>query len=258
MSDAWLSGFTADRFWRDTCGRSRIVIDAPNTPDADPTKTVERFLGDVVDRSFRAAVGGQFRADYADEFDALTGIGGELILESTSRWGIDASAQYLRERLPGDGYDHLTIGDCNLVYRFAQGPQAQMRVGLGANWLNDATRTDLGFNFTYGGDFLSAETLGAVVGDRLGHARPRRSVSLPHDRRRDLQPVSRATWVRVSRHRHDPEQFPRRRRPRLVLSRPRRSGVSPLHFAFIGPMERTRSGETPLLLLPRPVVRLRF
>ena len=174
MSDAWLSGFTADKILggtlADGAGSSSTP---PNTPDADPTKQSNGSLVTLsIDPSARRW-GGQFRADYADEFDALTGIGGELILESTSRWGIDASAQYLRERLPGDGYDHLTIGDCNLVYRFAQGPQAQMRVGLGANWLNDATRTDLGFNFTYGGDFFPQKPWvlsSAIDWGTLGHA----------------------------------------------------------------------------------------
>ncbi len=48
-----------------------------------------------------------------------------------------------------------------------------MRAGLGANWLNDSTRTDLGFNFTYGGDFFPRKpwVLSAAIDwGTLGHA----------------------------------------------------------------------------------------
>ena len=161
--------------------------------------------------------GGQFRADYADEFDHLTGVGGQLILETTSRLGIDTSVQYLRERLPGGGFDHLTFGDCNLVYRFAQSPRAQMRMGIGANWLNDSTRTDLGFNFTYGGDFFPCKPWvlsSAIDWGTLGHAglfRFRTTAGVILNRFESLR------RLRVSRHRHDPGQFPDRRRPRVVL-----------------------------------------
>ena len=155
MSDAWLSGFTADKVLAEALADATGSQSAlPGGPDGAPTKLPKGSLITLsLDPSARRW-GGQFRADYANEFDSLIGVGGQLILETTSRWGVDASAQYLRERLPGDDFDHLTLGDCNLVYRFAQGPRAQMRTGLGANWLNDTTRTDLGFNFTYGGDFF--------------------------------------------------------------------------------------------------------
>ena len=95
-----------------------------------------------------------------------------MILETTSRFGIDASFHYLSERLP-EGDDHLNLGDCNLIYRFAQSSRAEMRVGIGANWLNDSTRTDLGFNFTYGGDFFPCKPWvlsAAIDGGTLGHA----------------------------------------------------------------------------------------
>jgi hypothetical protein len=96
-----------------------------------------------------------------------------LILETTSRFGIDSSFLYLTERFPDADDDHLSLGDCNLIYRFAQSSRAQMRTGIGANWLNDSTRTDLGFNFTYGGDFFPCKpwVISAVVDwGTLGHA----------------------------------------------------------------------------------------
>ena len=61
--------------------------------------------------------------------------------------------------LPSDRYDHLWVGDCNLVYRFAQSPRSQWRAGLGFNWLDDHIETDYGFNFTYGFDFYPVQPL---------------------------------------------------------------------------------------------------
>jgi hypothetical protein len=173
-SDAWLSGFTADKVLAETLADATGSPSAlSGGPDGDPTRPPKGSLITLsLDPSARRW-GGQFRADYANEFDNLTGIGGQLILETTSRWGVDTSAQYLRERIPGDGLDHLMLGDCNLVYRFAQSPRAQMRMGLGANWLNDSTRTDLGCNFTYGGDFFPCKPWvlsSAIDWGTLGHA----------------------------------------------------------------------------------------
>lgn len=117
--------------------------------------------------------GGQVRADYGDQFADVTMINGQLILETTSRVGIDTSIQYLSERLPNGGFDGLPLGDCNLVYRVAQHPQAQIRMGIGANWLTDTDQTDLGFNFTYGGDFFPRKpwvVSTAIDWGTLGHA----------------------------------------------------------------------------------------
>jgi hypothetical protein len=170
-SDAWLSGFTAENAFADAqAGGIGSPPSASNGPGGGPPK------GELVTLSNDPSVrrwAGQFRADYADNFGHLSGVGGELILETTSRFGIDTSFQYLTERLPGAADDHLTIGDCNLIYRFAQSARAQMRAGIGANWLNDSTRTDAGFNFTYGGDFFPRKPWvlsSAIDWGTLGHA----------------------------------------------------------------------------------------
>ena len=55
----------------------------------------------------------------------------------------------------------------------------QMRSGLGINWVADSAETDVGFNFTYGGDFLLSEPfimsietdLGRISGETLFHGR---------------------------------------------------------------------------------------
>jgi hypothetical protein len=96
------------------------------------------------------------RIEYADSFDDVSRIGGQVLWDTASRWGIDAQADYLREVRTDTGTDQLWLGDANVVYRFAQSPRLQMRTGLGVNWLADREGTDLGFNFTYGGDLFIA------------------------------------------------------------------------------------------------------
>ncbi|MFZ1935302.1 MAG: hypothetical protein WCB27_02535 [Thermoguttaceae bacterium] len=170
-SDAWLSSFASENVLADSPAGGSGSQPASNDPNAVAKPPNGSLVSLLVDPSSRRWAG-QFRADYADNFGHLTGIGGELILETTSRFGIDTSFHYLSERLP-DGDDHLNLGDCNLVYRFAQSPRAEMRTGIGANWLNDSTRTDLGFNFTYGGDFFPCRpwVLSAAIDcGTLGHA----------------------------------------------------------------------------------------
>ena len=178
VSEAWLSGFTARKVL------AAATHDATGSPLAPPSGSPDGSGVDPAQLSDDSLVtlsldpsvrrwGAHVRADYADEFADLTGVGGQFILETTSRWGFDASYQYLGERLPGGGFDHLSLGDGNVVYRFAQSPRAQMRMGIGVNWLDDATRTDCGFNFTYGGDFFPRKpwvVSAAIDWGTLGHA----------------------------------------------------------------------------------------
>lgn len=94
------------------------------------------------------------RAEYADDFDDLSRIGGQILLDSASRWGLDSEFNRWREDLAPNRHDSLWTGDFNVVYRFAQSPKAQMRSGVGFNWLSDTVGSDFGFNFTYGGDWF--------------------------------------------------------------------------------------------------------
>lgn len=91
--------------------------------------------------------------DYLDTFDRLDSISGRLLVETTSRFGLDASWNHFEETLRDGGRDQLELGDFNLVYRFAQSDWAEFRAGLGMNWLGDASDANVGFNFTYGADF---------------------------------------------------------------------------------------------------------
>lgn len=119
------------------------------------------------------------RAEFASDFDDLERVGFGLQLEHAGRFGFDGAWSRWREDL-GAGTDELDLYDANLVYRFAQGPRAAFRAGLGLNGLHDAGGDDLGLNATYGADFLVGEfaTLGfeldlGTLGDaRLLHLRP--------------------------------------------------------------------------------------
>jgi len=101
----------------------------------------------------------RFRTEYGTTFGDLDRIGAHLLLESGSRWGIDAAVDFWEERLPGNLYDRLTLGDCNAVVRFAQSERMQWRTGLGFNWLDDDIDTNYGFNFTYGFDWYPVRPL---------------------------------------------------------------------------------------------------
>jgi hypothetical protein len=112
-------------------------------------------------------------AEYANDFDGLDRLGGHLLLDTASRFGLDAEASQLEERLPGGRRDALWLGDANLVFRFAQSERAEFRTGLGVNWLDDAQGDDLGFNFTYGADLFPRKpwvVSSTVDVGTLGHA----------------------------------------------------------------------------------------
>jgi hypothetical protein len=111
--------------------------------------------------------------EYVDTFDRLDVYGGHLLVETAPRFGLAVSANRWEEHLSSGGWDQLQVGDCNFVYRFAQGGWGEFRTGLGLNWLNDSHSTDLGFNFHYAADFypqnpwvLSSE----IDAGTLGHA----------------------------------------------------------------------------------------
>ncbi len=93
-------------------------------------------------------------AEYADDFDDMSRIGGQVLLDSASRWGLDAEFNRWREDLTLNRHDSLWTGDFNVVCRFAQSPRVQMRTGIGFNWLSDTEGSEFGFNFTYGGDWF--------------------------------------------------------------------------------------------------------
>ena len=89
----------------------------------------------------------------------LNALGGRVLLDSVSRFGLDTSFHNWREELPAGGVTDSWIGDVNLVYRFAQSQSTQFRAGVGVNWLHDSVTTGAGFNLTYGVDLFPLKPL---------------------------------------------------------------------------------------------------
>ena len=115
----------------------------------------------------------QFSADYATEFNNLDFIGGRMLVDTASRWGVDTEMKYFQETLTRNTRDSLWLGDCNLTFRFAQNENMQWRTGVGFNWLDDPRQTDFGFNFTYGFDWFPRKPWVVSAGidwGTLGHA----------------------------------------------------------------------------------------
>lgn len=122
------------------------------------------------------------RADYGTDFAGLNWTGGNLVIETMPRLGIESDFRLYEEQLTAAGlprFDQVWLGDVNLFFRFAQSERVQMRSGIGVNFLSDQQHTDVGFNFTYAGDFylakpwvLSGEFDCGILGDEtLFHVR---------------------------------------------------------------------------------------
>ena len=97
--------------------------------------------------------------------DDVNRFGSRLVLDSESRFGIDAEVNDWSDTSPLSGTSHLWTGDANLVFRFAESPHFQWRTGVGFNWLADQTRPEAGINFTYGVEWFPRKpwTVSSVV-----------------------------------------------------------------------------------------------
>jgi hypothetical protein len=96
---------------------------------------------------------GRVWAEYGNDFDALDRWSGDALLESGSGWGVGGDWNTYTERLANGGHDRLSIGDVNVLLRFVETPQLQVRAGIGMNWLDDSRRTDFGLNGTLMADW---------------------------------------------------------------------------------------------------------
>ena len=115
----------------------------------------------------------RLRGEYSDDLDSLQRFSGHVLWESQYRIGVDGSADFRRERLAPGEHDNLWMGDTNVVWRFAQCRDFEMRTGLGVNWLADHVGGEAGFNFTYGGDWYVRDpwiVSGEIDWGRLGHS----------------------------------------------------------------------------------------
>jgi hypothetical protein len=92
------------------------------------------------------------RGEFGTGFDDLDWIGGHVLIDTTSRLGLDSDVRYVWEDLDARR-DSLWLGDANVLFRFAQSEFLQFHTGLGMNYLSDTVGSDFGFNFTHGLDF---------------------------------------------------------------------------------------------------------
>lgn len=121
------------------------------------------------------------RSDYGTNFNGLDWVGGNVLAEFSTRFGIESEFRFYQDNLLAGNQppDTAWLGDANIFYRFAQNDRMQFRSGVGVNWLSDRQQTDVGFNFTYAADFyptkpwvISGEFDWGILGDEtLLHAR---------------------------------------------------------------------------------------
>jgi hypothetical protein len=119
------------------------------------------------------------RTDYGTNFSGLDWIGGHVLVESTPRMGLESDFRFYQDNVGTGQPDSAWLGDANVFFRFAQSEQVQMRSGIGINYLSDRQQSDIGFNFTYAGDYypikpwvISGEFDWGLLGDeQLLHVR---------------------------------------------------------------------------------------
>lgn len=97
--------------------------------------------------------------EYGSSFDGLDRRGFGLLLEHSSRLGIDFKWDSYIEDLGGGWTDELHLTDINVLCRVAESERYLIRAGLGANILGDAFGTDGGFNATAKVDLFPAQPL---------------------------------------------------------------------------------------------------
>lgn len=63
---------------------------------------------------------GRFQFEHGDDFNRMNRLGGRLLLDTTSRFGLDIESHHFEEHLvPTNRYDTLWLGDANITFRFA-------------------------------------------------------------------------------------------------------------------------------------------
>ncbi|GAB6167530.1 hypothetical protein JCM19992_35300 [Thermostilla marina] len=106
--------------------------------------------------SLEQALWGRASIDFATPVDDLYRVGGSLFLSGANRFGVDAQAHWFEERLGDGSYDHMTLGDADIHYRFAESERGYFYIGVGFNWLEGEGQFDAGVNTTYGFDLFFA------------------------------------------------------------------------------------------------------
>ncbi len=124
-----------------------------------PTEDSSQFYGNSFSDIPRRNWALRTAIDNGNDFRGLNRAGLQVHLDHTSRFGISTSWNWYRETLSNGSSDDIVIGDINLTYRFARNEIASVFAGVGVRTLSDRSRTDLGVNFTYGGDWFPVRPL---------------------------------------------------------------------------------------------------
>jgi hypothetical protein len=104
-------------------------------------------------------------AENGNDFTGLNRVGLVFLADTMTRFGIGGSVNFYEEKRDNLPPDQLTIGDVNVLFRFAQSQHWQWRTGLGLRWMHDHTQTDYGFNFVYGFEWFPHDPI--TVGMQL-------------------------------------------------------------------------------------------
>ncbi|NQV28290.1 MAG: hypothetical protein HQ518_28390 [Rhodopirellula sp.] len=167
---AFLAGITSP-FWVPRAALNDDLSQAGYFPE-HPYENADGSL--LLDKNPRGAHDSLIvlQGQYGSDFDSISHANGRVLMENSSRFGIDSEFFYRNEAVP-TGHAELWTGDANLTYRFAQNENWQFRAGLGANWLTYKGKSDSGINFTYGTDWFPSDpwvVSGVLDWGRVGDA----------------------------------------------------------------------------------------
>ncbi len=133
-------------------------IEVETTQDGDYLIGPSTVTRTVPARSRSAAL--RLTAEYGHDFENVHKPSGYALLSTRWRFGLESGWTYFREQSENQAIaDQLYIGDINLIYRFVQIENIQMRSGAGLRLMPGEDRVDLGFNFTYGIDIYPTKPL---------------------------------------------------------------------------------------------------
>lgn len=86
--------------------------------------------------------------EFGSDFDDIDRWAVRFLLEGTSGWGLDGDWNYYTERVSPGVQDHLHVGDVNVLFRLVETERIQGRLGIGVNWFDSGSVSDVGINGT--------------------------------------------------------------------------------------------------------------
>ena len=143
-------------------------IEVETTQDGDYLIGPSTVTQTVPARSRSAAL--RLTAEYGHDMENVHKPSVYALLSTRWRFGLESGWTYFREQSENQAIaDQLYIGDINVIHRFAQSENIQMRSGMGLRLMPGEDRVDLGFNFTYGMDIYPTNPLVFSAGVDIGN-----------------------------------------------------------------------------------------